>query len=316
MAAGRVAKARAASDAAALASKLAADGPALFERDASGRMGFAYQSDAGQTHRTTARIWRIVEATEGKEDRALAEHAAEQVRFHRGKADFHLALVPTTLGGSMLPERQNEIELGRRVEQRSYTQISSKDAERKALENLASNPRYYTELNATFGGGAWQDASTEHSAAQALAELEAVLKRNPPGTTTADEIAAFFAQHGARFKAALVALIHKTRQDAADDTPERRALKLSLAAERALRSLRTKRIERLGKLLNAGPQGFAPHQVSAHQELAAWTRELDLFEQWDLVTKEGWHYRLTPLGTRILEIAQERKASKQPRSSR
>lgn len=79
-------------------------------------------------------------------------------------------------------------------------------------------------------------------------------------------------------------------------------LRLSGEAHRALQSLRASRIERLRQISDAGDAGFAPHHKTDKAKLAAWTRELELFKRWGLVSYDG-RWRATTLGRRVVELA-------------
>lgn len=293
-------EAQAASQAAAAASVKAKAGPALFDRDAAGRMGFAYQLDAAEAHRTAARMWRAIETT-NKIDKATADHAADMVRLHRDAVVHFLSLVPTTLGGQMATELVSELELGRRMEKQAWR--SMKEAEKQALARLKENPRYYSELRARRAG-----TSAEQLAAQALSELEAHLRLNPPAGTTSGDVVRLFTTSRTKLETELANLIIE-----AQTTPEERDLKLSSAAGRALRSLKPPRIARLAKIAQAGAAGFSPPYYQAPpQEAAAWTRELKNLSRWDLVVGDGWRWRLTPLGQRVLQLAQDKAKGSRP----
>lgn len=83
-------------------------------------------------------------------------------------------------------------------------------------------------------------------------------------------------------------------------------------ADRALRSLRPSRITRLHRVLAAGEKGFAPYMETGRRaDEAAWTRELRVLERVGLVfNANGWYWRLTPLGRRVVEQADDRALTK------
>lgn len=145
------------------------------------------------------------------------------------------------------------------------------------------------------------EASPERLAHQAIAQLEATLRSNPPTGTTSDDVTRVFSTARNELKLALAHLITEARI-----TPEEAELRLTSAAGRALRSLSPPRIARLARIAQAGEKGFSPpYNQAPPQEAAAWTRELKNLNRWELVISDGWHWRLTPLGQRVLQLAQE-----------
>lgn len=89
-------------------------------------------------------------------------------------------------------------------------------------------------------------------------------------------------------------------------------IRVRTAAERAFQSLRPSRVVRLARLLTAGEKGFAPYTaVRNPAEEAAWTRELRALEKLELVVnKNGWYWHLTPLGRRVVERWEAKQAAK------
>lgn len=145
------------------------------------------------------------------------------------------------------------------------------------------------------------EASPERLAHQAIAQLEATLRSNPPTGTTSDDVTRVFSTARNELEVALANLIAE-----AQITPEEADLRLTSAAGRALRSLAPPRIARLARIAQASEKGFSvPYHGVPPQEAAAWTRELKNLHRWELVTGDGWLWRLTPLGQRVLQLAQE-----------
>lgn len=188
---------------------LAHAAPAVFERDEHGRFGWEHHAEAAHAHLRAAEAWRAIRLAAGRDLAFRAARALQNEERHSEQAREHLALVPVSAGGSLSSKEANELELGWHVEQSAYPSLSSREAERIALQNLRSSAAYYSMLYSAFdeagGENPWRTARAGQLSSMAVRELEAALRAEPPNSLDAATIRRFFQRFGRRIEAELSA---------------------------------------------------------------------------------------------------------------
>ena len=306
------------------ATERADKGPAGNARDAQGRMGHAYQAEAAEANRQAA-SWMRKAALKGM------PNAKEQAEHYSQKAERHTDQVPIALGGRQDAMLEHLASVGLREHEETLRSQPLPGVSSDEISALIQKHRQ--PLSQALAGLIYEAQQAEVGPWVVLARVEQERIIEKPGRPDIGE------PHKFKEVDKPVALVWGRGDSArnmekagayaekegymvfvyppAEEDPLGRAkldaqVRVRTEADRALRSLRPSRIVRLHRVLATGEKGFAPYmETGSRADEAAWTRELRALERVGLVSNSnGWYWRLTPLGRRVVEQADERAATK------
>lgn len=308
------------------ATERANKGPKGDARDAHGRTGHAYQSEAADANREAAR-WMRRSALKGMPNaQELAERYSQQ-------ADRHLDQVPVALGGRLDATPDYLASLGlRELEDLlraqpppgvSREEIAGWFQTHRARLSQALAEMIHEVHQQQAGTGAWvvlarveQERVIDTPGQPEIGKPHQYKEVDTPVALvwgrgdTPRNLEKAYAR--AETDGYMVSVYPPDEKDPLGRGKLEAQVRVRSDAERALRSLRPSRVVRLARVRTSGEKGFAPYTgVQKPAEEAAWTRELRALEKVGLVVnRNGWDWHLTPLGRRVVEQWEERQATK------
>lgn len=306
------------------ATERAASGPVGNARDAQGRTGHAYQSEAAEANRHAA-SWMRRAALKGM------PNAQEQAARYSERAERHTDQVPVALGGRQDATLEYLASIGLRELEETLRIQPPPGVSGEEISALIQKHRQ--PLSQALAGliHEVQQAETGPWVVLARVEQEQVIDKpgrpdigEPHTFKEVDKPVALVWGRGdsarnlekagtyAEKEGYMVLVFPPTEEDPLGRAKLEAQVRVRSEADRALRSLRPSRITRLHRVLAAGEKGFAPYMETGRRaDEAAWTRELRALERVGLViNSNGWYWRLTPLGRRVVEQADDRAVTK------
>lgn len=299
-------------------------GPVGNARDAQGRTGHAYQAEAAERNRQAA-SWMRRAALKGM------PNAKERAEHYSQRADRHTDQVPVALGGRQDATLECLASLGLRELEETLRAQPPPGVSGEEISALIQKHRQ--PLSQALAGLIHEVSQAEMGPWVVLARVEQEQIIDKPGRPDigephtfkeADKPVALVWGRGdsarnmekagayAKKEGYMVFVYPPGEEDPLGKARVDAQVRVRTEADRALRSLRPSRIIRLHRVLAAGEKGFAPYmETGSRANEAAWTRELRALERVGLVSNaNGWYWRLTPLGRRVVEQADERTATK------